>query len=161
MSFQTDRDIGNSIERLVLDLCHIQGIQAQLNPTPDPALAPDEQIRKEWWEGRAAYDINIMGYYCDLKWDRASYRFRNFCIEENGLKHTRSQFYIYALPKPASISFYAISVSTLRELYESGNWPVKIIGEQRDNRGVHPPVAVLEKEGVNFYQFVQQLKRAA
>jgi hypothetical protein len=52
-------------------------------------------------------------------------------------------------------------VPTLRQLYESGNWPVKIIGEQRDNRGVHPPVAVLEKEGVNFYQFTQQLKRAA
>jgi|SRR5579875_509490 len=86
---------GSPVEKIILELCRLNHIPAELNPSPE-----------EGRDGRAAYDILIAGIPCDVKADWLSWTTHNICVERESLNHTQSDYFIYALPRPASLVFH-------------------------------------------------------
>lgn len=170
--FHKDRTIGNAAEQILVDLLSIHGIPAHLNPTPDPDDAPDAETRQRWYEGRAAFDIEVAGEYWEVKSDWASFRWNNICIEAESLRHTKATTFAYLIPNASGIYFHCFLTSELVTLYNAQidvprgdgttyrqyRYSHKIVGTQATNEAVLLPKSITETVGKSLWQEIKTLK---
>jgi len=161
MDFYADKfQRGQPAELILLELCKSRGLHVELNPAPESDL-----------EGRRGWDIAINDIPYEVKSDWYSWKSHNLCVEGNALRHTRSSFFIYMLPRPSSVYFHVFPVRRLIELYnakarvargdgtfrETFLYTHKVVGDQATNHAVILPEEIMKSEGEPLWAATKSL----
>mgnify|MGYP000998785711 CR=1 FL=1 len=154
-------------------ICRIQGVPVEMNDAPEPELAETAELEEFLYDQRKGFDLVIGGVPCDVKYDRVSWTTKQIAVEGESLRHTRANYFIYAIPKPSSLYFHVFSVRDLIDIFNKKNllhradgstfekyaFEHKVIGDQSDNWAVMIPIPLFDGIGQNLWQFTKTLKQ--
>lgn len=143
MNFYTDRAESNAMESFYVESLKRMGIQAELNPAPE-----------EDYEGRSSHDFTINGLKAELKWDKKSLVYENYCIDLKTLEHTQAELFVFL--RPVAHIFHRDEIEHLTTLGR-GTYG----GDHGTNPICNVPIWQAHKLGVPDHAFKNTLKAYA